>query len=175
MRLLLAMFFQASAQQNHVWLIYASSPLIVSLESSFFFSVKSHKSQFLISSWLSTWIVIVMTHRDIHASSMLNRMNKLPGNVEKQAQDKCYQHSNALPPMDQTLDDLIFLIGVLMSFGLLYIFSNHRRLPHSKLSWVYDLFDLLLCRRSAPDPTDLKLTPGLYHQHTATKCCSMIQ
>lgn len=106
---------------------------------------------------------------------MLIRKDKLLASVDKQAQDKCYQHSNASQPVDQTLDDLLFLIGVFASFGLLYIFSDHHRLQHSKLTWVYDLFDWVLCRRSAPNPTDLKLTPGLYHQHTATKCCLMIQ
>lgn len=115
-----------------------------------------------------------MTYHDIDASSMLIRKDKSPTSVDKQAPYNCYQNSNASQPIDQTLDDLLFLIGVFMSFGLLYIFSDHRRLPNSKLSWVYDIFDLVLLRRSAPDPrTDLKLTRGLYHQHAETKFCDM--
>lgn len=82
-----------------------------------------------------------------------------PAHSTKQNKYKAPERPSPLasrePVVEQTMQDFVFLVFAFLSFGVLYMFSDQRRLPHSKLSSFYDMFDYFIQKgqtRGTPDP-----------------------
>lgn len=67
------------------------------------------------------------------------------GPFEKKAFVSCYSSGSVGEITADTAKDFVFLVLVFLSFGLLYMFSDRKRLHHSKLSPIYDLLDRCMC------------------------------